>query len=71
MSKKFRYETKIQKTIKYRSINNENIQSMNKELKSYNWMELLCNSDTEVAFNTFHNILVGAFNTSMPEKTKR
>ena len=31
-----RYETKIQKTIKYRSINNENIQSMNEELKSYN-----------------------------------
>ena len=66
-----RCETKIQKTIKYRSINNENIQSMNEELKSYNWMELLGNSNTEDAFNIFHNALIGAFNTCMPEKTKR
>ena len=34
-------------------------------------MELLCNSNPEDAFNTFHNALVGAFNTCMPEKTKR
>ena len=44
---------------------------MNEELKLYNWMELLCNSNIEDAFNTFHNALVGAFNTCMPEKTKR
>ena len=66
-----RHETKIQKTIKYRAINNKNIQSMNDELNSYNWMELLSNSNTEDAFNTFHKVLVGAFNTCMPEKTKR
>ena len=44
---------------------------MNDELNSYNWMEPLSNSNTEDAFNTFHNVLVGSFNTCMPEKTKR
>ena len=44
---------------------------MNDELNSYNWMELLSNLNTEDAFNTFHNVLVGSFNTCMPEKTKR
>ena len=44
---------------------------MNDELNSYNWMELLSNSNTEDAFNTFQNVLVGSFNTCMPEKNKR
>ena len=69
--KDLRHETRTQKTIKYRSINKESIQKMNDELNSYNWMELLCNSNTEDAFNIFHNVLVESFNTCMPEKTKR
>ena len=66
-----RYETKVQKILKYRTINNKNIQRMNEELKSYNWIELLCDLNTENAFNVFHNVLVEAFNAHMPEKTKR
>ena len=66
-----RYEAKVQKTIKYRTINNENIQCMNEELKSYNWMELLSDLNTEDSFNVLHNALVGAFNVHMPEKTKK
>ena len=69
--KDLRQETRTQKIIKYRTISTESIKNMNDELNSYNWMELLSNSNTEDAFNTFHNVLVGSFNTCMPEKTKR
>ena len=69
--KDLRHETRTQKIIKYRSISTESIKNLNDELNSYNWMELLGNLNTEDAFNTFHNALVGSFNTYMPEKTKR
>ena len=36
-----RHETKVQKTLNYRVINDDNIQDMNEELKTYNWNELL------------------------------
>ena len=44
---------------------------MNEELKSYNWMELLGDLNTENSLNALHKALVGACNTHMPEKTKR
>ena len=53
-----RYEAKVQKTIKYRTINNKNIQCMNEELKSYNWIELLGDLNTEDSFNALHKALV-------------
>ena len=66
-----RHETKVHKTLNYRVINDENIQDMNEELQTYNWNELLVGLNTNDSFNVFHDILVGAFNTHMPEKTKR
>ena len=66
-----RHETKVQKTLNYRVINDDNIQDMNEELKTYNWNELLVKLNTNDSFNVFHDILIGAFNTHMPEKTKR
>ena len=69
--KDLRHEAKVQRTIAYRTINNENIQRMNEELNSYNWTELLGDLNTEDSFNVLHSALVGAFNVHMPEKTKR
>ena len=65
------HETTVQKTFIYRVINDENIQDMNEELKTYNRNDMLVGLNTNDSFNVFHDILVGAFNTHMPERTKR
>ena len=69
--KDLRHETTLQKTITYRIIHDDNIQDMNEELKTYNWNDVLAGLNTNDSFNVFHDIIVGAFNTHMPEKTKR
>ena len=44
---------------------------MDEEIRSYNWNEILANLDTEDSFTVLHDVVVRAFNTYMPEKTKR
>ena len=40
---------------------------MDKEIKSYNWNEILNKLNTEESFNVLHEALIRAFNTHMPE----
>ena len=69
--KNIRPEVKLQRTITYRKITKESIQSMDEEHSSYNWSELLKEMNTEDSFNTLHVAVVVAFNTHMPERTKK
>ena len=44
---------------------------MDEEIKSYNWNEILNKLNTEESFNVFSEALIRAFNTHMPERSKR
>ena len=69
--KDFKHETKLQRIVTYRKIIKDTIQKMDEEIKSYNWNEILNKLNTEESFNVLHEALIRAFNTHMPERSKR